>query len=270
NSAINDCENRCGSPSPFDAHKMIGSTNFEKAPMLASVPLPDTTMGSAAPKEVAPATAHVPTPGTTIYTGPVTLVSNADLQARFEKIRYDIAKTSRPGSVELNVLSDLIRLAGKRFPVVNYDEVELPGLLGRSLPRWSLQGTELVFGLEDFSDTRYWKTVSSFVAGRLAELGASSAQNGALPMQMKLVVFKGDMEGAGLVALLRDEVIPPALRMHVDAVHLDPRSLASLYSMHKLVRDAEIGTLHADATSILGALAGELDFFWKRVTRPKA
>src|SRR5207244_3016186 len=126
-----------------------------------------------------------------------------------------------------------VRLAGKRFPVVNYDEVELPGLLGRSLPRWSLQGMELVFGLEDFSDNRYWKTVSSYMAGRLAEIHASMGQGAHTSPHLKLVVFKGDTEAAGLVSLLRDETIPPSLRSIVDAVHLDPRSLASLYAMHQ-------------------------------------
>lgn len=258
---------RPGKPAP---HLVEAQTNtFHKLrQMLAklkvatdSVPLPDTTMpvpGATGPQATA----------ASIIAGGGGATPGTDLQARFEKLRYDIAKTTRPAAVELPVLSELVRLAGKRFPVVNYDEVELPGLLGRSLPRWSLQGTELIFGLEDFADTRYWKTVSTYVAGRLAELSAPALAGGA-PSQLKLVVFKGDMEGAGLVTLLRDETIPPALRAYVDAVHLDPRSLASLYAMHQLIREAETGALQADATAVLGALAGELDFFWKRITRPK-
>lgn len=195
---------------------------------------------------------------------------SSDVQARYEKFRHDIASTSRPSLVDLPVISDLVRLAGKRFPVVNYDEVELPGLLGRSLPRWSLQGMELIFGLEDFSDNRYWKTVSSYMAGRLAEIHAGAGHGPHASPNLKLVVFKGDTEAAGLVSLLRDETIPPSLRSIVDAVHLDPRSLASLYAMHQLVREAETGAMQADATAVLSTLANELDFFWKRVTRPKA
>lgn len=193
------------------------------------------------------------------------------LQARYEKFRHEIACTQRPSSVEFSAINDLVRLAGRRFAVVNYDEVELPGLLGRSLPRWTLHGMELVFGLEDFSDSRYWKTVSSFMAGRLAELGAQNMganQGGA--SQLKLVVFKGDAETAGLVSLLRDESIPPALRNIVDAVHLDPRSLTSLYAMHRIIRETETGALQADTSAVINMLANELDFFWKRVTRPKA
>lgn len=197
--------------------------------------------------------------------------ADAPLQARYEKLRHEIAGTPRPSYVELPVINDLVRLAGRRFPVVNYDEVELPGLLGRSLPRWSLHGMELIFGLEDFNDARYWKTVSSFMAGRLAELNASAADGhgGAAP-ELKLVTFKGDMEAAALVALLRDGTVPPALRDIVDAVHLDPRSLSSLYAMHQIIRETETGTLQADMNAVLSTLASELDFFWKRVTRPKA
>jgi hypothetical protein len=192
------------------------------------------------------------------------------LHARFEHYRQEIANTGRPAHVEFPVINDLVRLAGRRFPVINYDEVELPGLLGRSLPRWSSQGMELVFGLEDFSDNRYWKTVSSFMVGRLAELHAASMVGGEpAATQVKLVMFKGDAEAAGLANLLREENIPPALGSVVDAIHLDPRSLASLYAMHQIIREAESGATQPDTNAVLSALANELDFFWKRVLRPK-
>jgi hypothetical protein len=200
-----------------------------------------------------------------------TPLSAADLLARYDDFRHEIGGSERPLSVELPVISELVRLAGRRFPVINYDEVDLPGLVGRSLPRWSLQGMELVFGLEDFSDNRYWQTVSSFMAGRLAESSASHMAGGlAEATQLKLVMFKGDAEAPALATLLREEAIPPALRGIVDAVHLDPRSLTSLYAMHRIVSETESGDLKAEPNAVLGTLANELDFFWKRVTRPKA
>jgi len=195
---------------------------------------------------------------------------NEILQARFESLRNEFAQNGHSSRIEWSTISDLVRLAGKRFPVVHYDEVELPGLLGRSLPRWSLQGMEIVFAPDDFNDVRYWKTVSGFVAGRLAELGAVAAASHEPAPQLKLVVFKGDYEGAALAALVKEEVIPPSMRENVDAVHLDTRSLASLSAMRQLVREAEEGRLSTnDPTAVLGALNSELDFFWKRVTRPK-
>ncbi len=193
----------------------------------------------------------------------------SQMLSRFEEARQEISRSGRAAQVELPLLGDLVRLAGKRFPVVNYDEIELPGLLGSSVPRWTLQGMEIIFGLQEFGDTRYWRTVSTYVAGRIAELQVLAMQSGETPPQLKLVVFKGDLEGPGLATLLQEEVIPSALRNQVDTVHLDARHLASLYAMHQLVRDTETGSLQVDANSVLGALANELDFFWKRLTRPR-
>jgi hypothetical protein len=221
-------------------------------------PQPPATNGAALPAAGAAATPQESTP-----------VPAEQMLSRFEAARQEISRSGRAAQVELPVLGDLVRLAGKRFPVVNYDEIELPGLLGRSVPRWTLQGMEIIFGLEDFSNTRYWRTVSTYVVGRTAELQVLAMQSGETPPQLKLAVFKGDLEGPGLAALFTDEVIPAAMRSHVDAVHLDARDLASLYAMHQLVRDTETGALQVDANSVLGALANELDFFWKRLTRPK-
>jgi hypothetical protein len=191
-----------------------------------------------------------------------------DVVARYEELRRGLAQ-SPPPAMDCEALGALVRFAGRRFPVVRYDEVELPGLSGRSLPRWSLQGMEIVFGIEDFTDQRFWKTISSFVAGRIAELGAQAAQTGDTSPQLKLAVFKGDAETPALNALLADETIPGVIRQNLDVVHLDPRSLCQLHAMREVVGESESGTLHASGPSVLVALANELDFFWKRVTRPK-
>jgi len=191
-----------------------------------------------------------------------------DVPARFEELRREMAQ-SPPPRMDCEALGTLVRLAGRRFPVVRYDEVELPGLSGRSLPRWSLQGMEIVFGIEDFTDLRFWKTISSFVAGRVAELGALAAQTGDTAPQLKLAVFKSDLETPALNSLLADETIPGVIRQNLDVVHLDPRSLCQLHAMRQLIRESESGALQADPACMLAALANELDFFWKRVTRPR-
>jgi hypothetical protein len=224
-----------------------------------SGPVPTTTNGATSSQRQSP--------GSPSETSGVPV---SQMLSRFEEARQEISRSGRAAQVELPLLGDLVRLAGKRFPVVNYDEIELPGLLGSSVPRWTLQGMEIIFGLQEFSETRYWRTVSTYVAGRIAELQVMAMQGGETPPQLKLVVFKGDLEGPGLATLFQEEVIPSALRNQVDPVHLDARHLASLYAMHQLVRDTETGSLQVDANSVLGALANELDFFWKRLTRPRA
>jgi hypothetical protein len=243
------------------------STFHKLRQMLAK--LKETTEGAPLPEGEAPRH-DAPPPAQHGTNGAGTAQPGADLHARYETIRQAIGSTPRTMNVELPVINDLVRLAGRRFPIVNYDEVELPGLLGRSLPRWNVQDAEIIFGLEEFADSRYWKTVSSYLAGRLAELSAMPGSGGPPGEgRVKLVIFKGDAEAPALATLLQDETIPAALRGILDAVHLDPRSLASLYAMHEIIREVESGTLQADTSEVPGLLANELDFFWKRVTRPK-
>jgi hypothetical protein len=223
---------------------------------MATGAVPPPSAGSAAPKlEEPPATA-----------APSAHAAPQELQARFDELRREMSQ-SPPAKMDCEVLGTLVRIAGRRFPVVRYDEVELPGLSGRSLPRWSLQGMEIVFGIEDYSDLRFWKTISSFVAGRVAELGALAAQTGESVPQLKLAVFKSEFETATLNTLLSDETIPSAIRQNLDVVHLDPRSLCQLHAMRQVIRESESGVLQTNATSVLVALANELDFFWKRLTR---
>lgn len=217
-----------------------------------------------------PPSAEAAPPDSPSAPAPNAAAAEEPLTARFERLRGELLQSGPELRVDQSALNLLLKLAGKRFPVVNYDEVELPGLLGRSLPRWSLQGMELVFGLEDFTDTQYWRTVSGFVAGRLAELHAGTEQNEEPGPQLKLVVFKGEHEGEALLSLLQHEVIPATLRPYIDAVHLDPRSLASLGAMRHIIQEAETGLLKNEPIAVLGTLASELDFFWKRITRPKA
>jgi hypothetical protein len=251
-------ESRPAAPVPAEAH-----SNFQKLrQMLArlrvstdSVPAPLATSEVPKPAE-APAVASAPPQA-----------SSGELRARFEALRREIAQSPAVSRLDGEAVGTLLRLAGQRFQVVRYDEVDLPGLAGRSLPRWTLQGMEIVFGIEEFGDERYWKTVSTFVAGRIAELGALTAQTGETAPKLKLAVFKTDAESAALNTLLRNEVIPPALRDHLDVVHLDPRSLATVYALREVVREAQTGRLASNAVAVLVSLSSELDFFWQRITR---
>jgi hypothetical protein len=53
----------------------------------------------------------------------------------------------------------------------------------------------------------------------------------------------------------------------VDAIHLDPSGVAALYAMQRIIKESETGLLQATPAQVMGVLARELDFFWKRVTR---
>lgn len=189
------------------------------------------------------------------------------LLGRFEALRLQMSAEAESQPLDFNKLADLIRLAGRRFPLVRFSEHELPGMTGRFAMAWSLQGVEILFGLAPFSDRSYWRTLSSFAAGRLADLASDRDQREGSAADLKLVTFKADREQAGYQAMLDAGVIPDALRSRLDTVHLDSGSVASLYAMQRIIKEAENGSLQVEPAQVMSALARELDFFWKRVTR---
>jgi hypothetical protein len=160
-------------------------------------------------------------------------------------------------------LGELIRLAGKRFPLVKFDEVTLPGVAGKTAPRWALQDQEIIFGVGDFADRTYWRGLAQFVSGRLA----MPPDNGRTTL-IKLVAFKSERESNAWTALLGSDTFPTGIRSHIEALHLDTRSIAALYAMQRIIGEAESGALNATPSQVMSVLARELDFFWKRVTRP--
>lgn len=169
--------------------------------------------------------------------------------------------------LDFTKLADLIRLAGKRFPLVRFSEHELPGMTGRYAMCWSLQGLEVVFGLANFADGSYWRTLSGFAAGRLAELNQDSQASGVAVPRLKITTFKTDREQQSWAILQHSTAFPEELKTHVDAIHLDTQNVAALYAMQRIIKEAESGTLEATPAQVMSVLARELDFFWKRVTR---
>ena len=197
-------------------------------------------------------------------------VSNARdaLLGRFEALRLQMAAEAESRQIDLVKVADLVRLAGKRFPLVNYDEVELPGLTGSTAARWTLKGSELLFGFSELNDRRYWQTLALFAAGRQTELHENAVRTGDPEPKFKIIAFKGDRDKELWSQMERDEVFPPTLRANVDPLHLDTRSIASLYAMQRMIKEAESGAINAEPAQVMSVLARELDFFWKRVTRP--
>lgn len=190
------------------------------------------------------------------------------LLGRFEALRLQMAAEAQSRPLDHARLSELVRLAGKRFPLVHFNEVELPGLTGRTAVKWQLQGLEILFGLGDFGDRRYWQTLALYAAGRQAELIETAVRTGEPAPALKIAAFKSDRDADAWDELHREGVFPAVLRENIDAVHLDTRSIASLYAMQRMIKEAQAGTIKAEPAQVISVLARELDFFWKRVTRP--
>jgi hypothetical protein len=189
------------------------------------------------------------------------------LLGRFEALRLQMKAEAEAQPLDYSKLAELIRLAGRRFPLVRFSEHELPGLTGRQTMVWSIQGVELLFGLAPFSDTAYWSVLAGFAAGRSTDLALEAEQNDARPAKLKMVTFKSDREQDAWQALSAGETIPEPLKPNLDAVHLDGRSVAALYAMQRIIKDAESGAVQAEPTQVMTVLARELDFFWKRITK---
>jgi hypothetical protein len=222
-----------------------------------------TVMSAAAP--AAAATAPVFTATQSLPAPMVAADPERDaLLGRYEALRMQMSAEAVSLPLDYTKLAELIRLAGRRFPLVRFSEHELPGMTGRYAMCWSLQGMEIVFGLANFADSSYWRTLAGFAAGRLAELNVNAVEGAT---KMKIATFKTDREQQSWAILQHSTAIPEVLRPHVDVIHLDTNSVASLYAMQRIIKESESGALQATPAQVMSVLARELDFFWKRVTR---
>lgn len=228
--------------------------NLPAKPVTSPVPVGAAAVGAVAGTKPAPTPVAPARPGDALL-------------GRFEALRLQMNAEAESQPLDYGKLAELIRLAGRRFPLVRFSEHELPGLTGRQTMVWSIQGMEMLFGLAPFSDNAYWSVLAGFAAGRITDLALEAEQNDARPAKLKIVTFKADREQADWKSLSESETIPAPLKPNVDAVHLDSRSVAALYAMQRIIKDAETGTVQAEPTQVMTVLARELDFFWKRITK---
>lgn len=208
------------------------------------------------------------TQGTTASSQVASVMPAADpLQSRFTTLRLQHQAEAVAQPLDYGRLAEVIRLAGRRFPLVRFSEHELPGLSGRHALYWSMQSIEVLFGIGSPADTTYWQTMSAFAAGRLAELSAQ-AENEQRPMTpFKMVGFKTERDQLAWQSILQTQFFPHGVREVTDIIHLDVDAATSIYAMQRLIKESELGVLKAEPAQIISTLAKELDFFWKRLTR---
>lgn len=227
-------------------------------------------LGAAAASNAQAAVAELPAPAFAAAAPAFVPPPNPERDAllgRYEALRLQMAAEAVSLPLDFTKLADLIRLAGKRFPLVRFSEHELPGMTGRYAMCWSLQGLEVVFGLANFADGSYWRTLAGFAAGRLAELSQDAQSTGLAVPRLKVTTFKTDREQQSWAILQHSTAFGEELKKHVDVIHLDSQNVAALYAMQRIIKEAESGALEATPAQVMSVLARELDFFWKRVTR---
>lgn len=189
------------------------------------------------------------------------------LMGRFGALRLQMQAEASSQPLDYSKLTELVRLAGRRFPLVRLNEYELPGMTGRHTLCWSLQGLEILFGLANPTDTAYWKTLAAFCAGLQADHAELAVREGQVPARLKWVIFATEREQEAVEGLIHDGIIPEPLREVLDRIHLDVGEVAALYAMQRIIKEAETGVLQTEPAQVMSVLARELDFFWKRVTR---
>ena len=242
---------------------------LRQSPEPASLSLSGNSLPPAVPQNAGPITQAMTggSNGVAARLATVLTPGATSAQERFDELRSQLAADAMHRPLDLTKVSDIVRLAGKRFPLVRYDETPLQGCDGVHLARWTLPGMEILFGLGSFSDSAYWRSVSQHAKARLAALNQDVAGNPAPPPRLKLVVPKTDLDTLAWTALLSGPALDAAVRPHVEALHLDGRSLASLYATRQLITEAESGLLSVSPSHLMNVVTRELDFFWKRVTR---
>ena len=198
---------------------------------------------------------------------PATFNPTASAQERYEQLREQCVPEAQHQRLNTAKLADVVKLAGKRFPLVRYDELPLPGRPNGWVQRWTLPHSEVLFGLSDLQDVAYWRSLSDLAVQRASELAQGQSQNGSQPPQLKVVVCKGEQDTLSWTSLLGGNAIPPEARPLMEPMHLDTHRLASLYATRQLIHEAESGSLAVSPTHLMSIVTRELDFFWKRVTR---
>lgn len=265
-------------PPPTPAPASDWASFSGPAPAPAPLPLPAATTRVPLPRYTGPdavapaAPSPVLPPPSPAAPSPSAAPSSGEaerdaLLGRYEALRLQMSAEAVSMPLDFTKLAELIRLAGRRFPLVRFSEHELPGMTGRFAMCWSLQGMEIIFGLANFADGSYWRTLSSFAAGRLAELTAPGTAAHPVPPKLKIATFKTDREHQSWTILHHSTAFPDVLRPLVDAIHLDTSNVSALYAMQRIIKESESGALQATPAQVMSVLARELDFFWKRVTR---
>lgn len=147
----------------------------------------------------------------------------------------------------------LLRIAGQQFPMVRYAEEAMPpdnGSPPAVVGVWKTGDMEVLFGVRPYGDLRYWRSVARHAARRAT--GHS-----------KLAVF--DSPDRGHVATFLPEGPSDP---HIDLIELDKDALQRLFAASELLEDAENGQFPLPVPQALGGIVDELEFFWRRVTRP--
>ena len=144
--------------------------------------------------------------------------------------------------LDTNAMRHALELAGRSSPLIDYQEFDV--MEGSSASCWKSPDLEILFGFEPAEQVRYWKALI-----KQAEKSQFT--------QAKVVVFTPE----GTPPIIREGLNGEA-KGKLDILELDRGTLASIAATRKVL-------LHTDSEEdTFTQIAPELDFLWRRITRP--
>jgi hypothetical protein len=186
---------------------------------------------------------------------------------RFHQLRHH-AFHLREGLVTLEELRSVLVAAGKGFPVIYWEFVEVPGTGGQNALRWRFDHSEVLYGLVSPDDERFWRRLLEYASGRAAlarAAGAVGHAGGKLKGFVKCVGFAPADDLADPEDLGFSWVELTASGALLDRVLLDRETSAAIRAANWLIQERGI---EGEASGVLGVVARELEAFWRRLTRP--
>jgi hypothetical protein len=174
---------------------------------------------------------------------------------RFERIRESLID---PGDSTLSParLLSLVSHCGNQSPFIDSTEIFLPGNPDGHVIRWNLPDQKILFAFAEPDATTFWRA--------FFQLATEDTDQGAA---LKLVAFAPSGSAFPDSKPLDTRAIPARARQALDVVTLLPETLATLRAAAETIADSE-AIAPATPGEALGILSDELDFFWRRLTRP--
>ncbi|MDG2122133.1 MAG: hypothetical protein P8J87_00455, partial [Verrucomicrobiales bacterium] len=176
--------------------------------------------GVAAPCEVSEPSIYAPEAdaGSVDPESPDAAILKEFFEAR-SRLESCLAGGAAPLAVDVQKVRNLVRIAGRRFPVVSYDEFELPESGGQGVVKWAFGGNEIYFGFEDGSREDFWICLADFVGARTEGDGRGEPSG----LKAKIVAFSAP-GGEETFHSIRNGDTP------WDVICLERSALAALYA----------------------------------------
>ncbi len=194
-----------------------------------------------------------------------------DLPSYFNRLRGTAAESAGTEPLGLDRIGEVARAVGAVFPMIRQRELESPGRGGGKALRWVSGSDEIFLAFAPAEDEEFWAEILEMTAGRGAAAG-QEPENGweQGEMDVKMVALTPSWRESSVTAVehLRKSAVGKGVSL--DVIEIDPETAGALYAGAELFAEVESGALPHDPREVVNLIIQELDYFWRRITRPAA